>query len=62
MSADVITSKRGSVRGVEGGVDKVLDSIKERSVNVPLTLKRIQEVGLDTASIGTCSYVANYRR
>jgi len=42
----VILSKHGSVRGLEGGVGKAVDSIREKTkrLNVSSVLQRIQEV------------------
>lgn len=46
MSAAAITSSRGSVRGVEGGVERVLESIRslDRKQSTSLTLQKIEEV------------------
>ena len=42
----VILSKHGSVRGLEGGVGKAVDSFREKTkrLNVSSVLQRIQEV------------------
>ena len=44
----VILSKQGSVRGMEGGVGKAVESFREKTKQLTISpvLQRIQEVGI----------------
>lgn len=44
----VILSKHGSVRGMEGGVGKAVESFREKTKKLTISpvLQRIQEVGI----------------
>ena len=46
----VILSKHGSVRGMEGGVGKAVESFREKTKKLTISplLQRIQEVGNDS--------------
>lgn len=45
--ATIVSRRSGSIRGVEGGVEKILASIKEKSekINNSPLLQRLRDVG-----------------